>query len=60
MRWTLSNGACRNYDFDELTLGVIVAEQAEAGADILACEDEIIILGATPPGVDARDTGHRI
>jgi gliding motility-associated-like protein len=54
LRWTLSNGACRNYSTDDLMLDVIVAEQALAGDDILACEDEIITLGATPASPDCR------
>ena len=52
LRWTLSNGACRNYSFDEVTLNIISAEQANAGQDLLVCEDEIIILEGTPPSSD--------
>jgi gliding motility-associated-like protein len=52
LRWTLSNGACRNYSFDEVTLNVINAEPANAGPDLLVCEDEIVILEGVPPGED--------
>jgi gliding motility-associated-like protein len=52
LRWTLTNGACRNYSSDEVTLDIVVPEQAIAGSDLLACEDEMIVLGATPPSSD--------
>lgn len=48
-RWTLSNGACVNYSADEVEIAVRQGEEAVAGDDILACEDEIVNLGATPP-----------
>lgn len=48
-RWTLSNGACVNYSSDEVEIAVRQGEEAVAGEDILACEDEIVNLGATPP-----------
>jgi gliding motility-associated-like protein len=51
-RWTLSNGACRNYSSDEVTLQVINAQQSNAGLDLLVCEDEIVILEGVPPGTD--------
>ncbi len=47
-RWTLSNGACANYAFDEVNVLVTRGEQALAGDDILACAGEVINLGATP------------
>ncbi len=50
-RWTLSNGACRNYSSDQITLNVVNAELAEAGDDILACIADEVTLGATPPSV---------
>lgn len=49
LRWTLSNGSCTNYSFDEVNISVTAAEQAFAGEDILVCEDEIVNLSATPP-----------
>ena len=48
-RWTLSNGACVNYSSDEVEIAVRQGEEAVAGDDILACEDEIVNLGASPP-----------
>ncbi|MCB0636553.1 MAG: gliding motility-associated C-terminal domain-containing protein, partial [Lewinella sp.] len=48
MQWTLSNGACANYSRDTVVLDVTTAEIAFAGDDILACQGEIITLGATP------------
>ncbi len=50
--WTLTNGACRNYSADSVSLEVINAEQSDAGPNVLVCEDEIIILEAVPPGPD--------
>ncbi|MEL7422749.1 MAG: gliding motility-associated C-terminal domain-containing protein [Bacteroidota bacterium] len=52
LSWTLTNGACQNYSADTVMLDVITAEVADAGPDILVCEDEIIILEATPPSLD--------
>lgn len=49
LRWTLSNGACANYSFDEVSINVTAAEQAIGGDDILVCEDEVVNLSATPP-----------
>jgi hypothetical protein len=64
LAWTLSNGACRNYDQDQIELNVINAEEADAGDDILACADEEINLGAVPVSMDAtgfwtQDTTQR-
>lgn len=47
-RWTLSNGACVNYGFDEVTLTVLEIEEAEAGMDTIICPDISFSLGATP------------
>ena len=47
-RWTLSNGACRNYSFDAVMLEVSSGETAQAGDNILACADEIVNLSAIP------------
>ncbi len=50
LQWVLSNGACRDYSADSVVLDVIMAETAFAGEDILACDDEIVILSANPVG----------
>ncbi|PHN05442.1 T9SS type B sorting domain-containing protein [Flavilitoribacter nigricans] len=47
-RWTLSNGACQNYSFDEVQVVVSSGETAQAGDNILACADEIVNLSANP------------
>lgn len=47
-RWTLSNGACKNYSFDDVTIDVNVSETADAGEDIIACSSREIMLDATP------------
>jgi gliding motility-associated-like protein len=47
-RWTLSNGACQNYSFDDVTIDVNVTETADAGDDIVACASRDITLSATP------------
>ncbi len=47
-RWTLSNGACRNYSSDEVVLTVTESEVVEAGTDILACATDEVSLGASP------------
>ena len=52
LSWTLTNGACQNYSADTVALDVITAEEAVAGENILVCEDEMVILGATPPSID--------
>lgn len=49
LRWTLSNGACRAYDFDEVTLQVKALIIPEAGEDQLACASETITLDAATP-----------
>lgn len=47
-RWTLSNGACVDYSFDEVNITVSSGENAQAGDNILACADDVVNLGATP------------
>ena len=47
--WTLSNGACLNYDSDEVVLTISQGESAFAGDIVVACQGEIINLSATPP-----------
>ncbi len=54
-RWTLSNGACVNYAFDEVTLNVREIEPAFAGIDTIICPGISFNLYAT--GVET-DTGQ--
>ncbi len=54
-RWTLSNGACIDYAFDEVSILVTRGELSNAGEDILACEGEVINLSGNPAmGVTAE------
>ncbi len=48
LNWTLSNGACRNYDSDELVVNVEVGENAVAGMDMRLCGASEVNLQATP------------
>lgn len=64
LSWTISNGACQNYDVDEITINVINAELAVVGDDILVCADEIVNLEAQPAsensiGFWTQDTTQR-
>lgn len=52
--WMLSNGACMDYSSDEVVLEVTNAEEANAGDNLLVCEDEIVILEAVPASEDAE------
>ncbi len=64
LRWTLSNGACQNYDFDEVQIVVAVGEAAIAGEDQRLCGENTTNLNAvqseglngrwTQPEVQAR------
>ncbi|MEM1214384.1 MAG: gliding motility-associated C-terminal domain-containing protein [Bacteroidota bacterium] len=56
LEWTLSNGACTSFASDTLLLDVINAEVADAGDNIMVCEDELVFLGATPASADATGT----
>lgn len=47
-RWTLSNGACQNYSFDEVTLTINKDEDALAGDDLIACAGGSLQLNAVP------------
>ncbi|MDF1863286.1 MAG: gliding motility-associated C-terminal domain-containing protein [Saprospiraceae bacterium] len=47
--WYLSNGACEDYSFDEVSIKVDIIEDAEAGVPIVACNKTSINLGATMP-----------
>lgn len=47
-RWTLSNGACQDYTYDEVMIAIGEGEEPIAGDNIVACRNEIINLGATP------------
>lgn len=49
-RWTLSNGVCTNYDFDEVKIKISSQAVVEAGDEILACASREIRLNATPVG----------
>lgn len=58
-RWSLSNGACADYSFDDVVISVTAPEAADAGENILACADETLMLNALPtvqPGSDGRWT----
>jgi len=52
-RWTLSNGACRNYSIDEVAISVTESEVVEAGEDVLACAADAISLDAAPVSTSA-------
>lgn len=45
-RWTLSDGFCQNYDFDDVEIKVTRQAPVEAGNDILACESNSTQLNA--------------
>ena len=49
--WTLSNGACENYDADTVvvTVSLIPNDLAFAGADFNACGEDAYFLSATTP-----------
>lgn len=47
LRWTLSNGACMNYDFDAVQIDVAVGEVAMGGADQRLCGENTTTLNAT-------------
>lgn len=47
-RWTLSNGACKDYSSDEVVVNVTETEIADAGKDLITCATEEITLEATP------------
>ncbi len=52
--WSLSNGACQNYDADEVTIIVDEDTQiAEAGLNLEVCNDTTAILNANPPNPGA-------
>jgi gliding motility-associated-like protein len=48
LRWTLSNGACLNYAFDEVDIFVRQIDIARAGADTTICPGTPFSLNATP------------
>lgn len=52
-RWTLSNGACVNYGFDEVNISVREIELARAGVDTTICPGQPFQLYATPVTIDA-------
>ncbi|MEM9836190.1 MAG: gliding motility-associated C-terminal domain-containing protein [Bacteroidota bacterium] len=45
--WSLSNGTCEDYSRDTIRIDVTSGEEAFAGADILACLNTEVTLGAT-------------
>jgi len=48
-RWTLSNGACTSYAFDDVTYKITPIEAAFAGEDTLVCSTDTIRLDALLP-----------
>ncbi|RMF32192.1 MAG: gliding motility-associated C-terminal domain-containing protein, partial [Bacteroidetes bacterium] len=48
-RWYLSNGACVDYDFDDVSVFVDVVEDANAGPNINLCNVTSVTLDAEPP-----------
>jgi gliding motility-associated-like protein len=48
-RWTLSNGACKNYSFDTTLVAVDKKETAEAGESVVACHTTVATLKAVAP-----------
>jgi len=46
-RWTLSDGFCQNYDFDDVQVKITRQAIVEAGDDILACDANSTQLNAT-------------
>ena len=49
LRWSLTNGACRNFSFDTLAVAVNRIVPAFAGEDTLLCAGDPIMLNATIP-----------
>jgi gliding motility-associated-like protein len=47
--WYLSNGACEDYSFDEVSIKVDIIEEADAGEPIVACNTTSVNLDATMP-----------
>ncbi len=57
LRWTLSNGACMNYDFDEVKITVAEGEVAMAGGDQRLCGENTTTLNAVQSsGMNGRWT----
>jgi gliding motility-associated-like protein len=53
-KWSLSNGACENYDFDEVMIFVDDSnEAAEAGLNFDVCNETTTLLNATPSAFGA-------
>ena len=50
-RWRLSNGACQNYSFDDVSITLNALEDAQAGVDIDTCGVESVMLFAQNPSV---------
>jgi len=47
-RWTLSNGACRNYSSDDVRVNVTESEVVFAGKDTVLCSSDEVMLEAAP------------
>ena len=50
-RWRLSNGACQNYSFDDVSITLNALEDAQAGVDIDTCGVETVMLLAENPSL---------
>ncbi len=48
-RWSLSNGACQDYSFDDVNVFVDMIELADAGDNVEACMANTVNLNAVPP-----------
>lgn len=56
LQWTLSNGACANYDSDEVVITVTEELPPSAGEDFKVCITDEVQLNAIPP-IDVNSTG---
>lgn len=56
LQWTLSNGACLNYDSDMVQITVTEEAPPSAGEDFIACIFEEVQLNALPP-IDMNSVG---
>lgn len=57
LQWTLSNGACVNYDSDQVQITVTEEAPPSAGQDFKVCVFEEIQLNALPP-IDPNSVGE--
>ena len=56
LQWTLSNGACMNYDMDEVQITVTQEAPPNAGEDLKVCLFDEVQLSAQPP-IDVNSVG---